>query len=98
MQWKSPFVIYRVDEQGHLQQVYQAPDLKDAKYWLTYIAQVGDVLCKTPAHPKADKSSSTPTYWSHKEQSGQPLSNQAAWELLAKKNAWTGIFPMEQAE
>ncbi|RMG43639.1 MAG: hypothetical protein D6719_03450 [Candidatus Dadabacteria bacterium] len=95
MSWSAPFVIYRLDNDGKLHQVYQAQDLKDAKYWLTYIAEAGDVLCKTPAHPR--HTGETPAYWSHKESSGKPATNEEAWRQLAASRNFNGEFPSEQA-
>lgn len=93
MQWLTPFIIYRIDQSGKLVPVYSASDLKQAKYWLTYIAQPGDVLCKTPAHPKHSKASETPEYWSHKEKSGMPASDEQAWKNFAAEKQCDLCFP-----
>lgn len=92
MDWESPFVIYRVTPEGEVQAVYQASDLKDAKYWLQYIAEPGDVLTKTPAHPRYNDGSGEPTYWSHKEKSGKPITNKEDWESYAKGRNWSESF------
>ncbi len=96
MEWSSPFIIYRISQDAKLEEVYHASDLKRAKYWLTYIAQPGDVLCKTPAHPKHSHTSKCPEYWSHKAQSGLPLSQEEKWKEFAKSKNFTFIFPEEQ--
>ena len=96
MEWKSPFIIYRISAEGQLQEVFHAEDLKQAKYWLTYIAQPGDVLCKTPAHPKHSRTGKTPEYWSHKEGSGTPMSREDAWKKLAESRKCNFLFPEEQ--
>lgn len=93
MEWWSPFVIYRVSPDGKLEEVFQAPDIKKARYWLTYIAQPGDVLCRTPIHPKHSKSSPMPEYWSHKEQSGTASSNEEQWKSWAQEHKWDNEFP-----
>ena len=98
MDWKSPFIVYRINSENKLEEVFWAEDIKKAKYWLTYIAQPGDVLCKTPAHPKHSKSSGKPEYWSHKEASGQPATNQEAWKKLACKSSEEPEFPVEQGD
>jgi hypothetical protein len=67
-----------------------------AKYWLTYIAQPGDVLCKTPIHPKHSKASPQPEYWSHKESSGSPITNEQDWRKHAERKNFDGTFPPEQ--
>ena len=70
MEWTVPFVIFRSKEAGKFEEVFQTSDFKKAKYWLTYIAEVGDVLCRTPTHPKYCGSVPTPEYWSHKVGAG----------------------------
>ena len=94
MEWKSPFIVYRITEDGKAEEVYHATDLKQAKYWLTYIAQPMDVLCKTPAHPRYE--GEVPEYWSHKEQSGKPARNKEEWEAKIKENSPEIKFPEEQ--
>jgi hypothetical protein len=95
MNWSSPFIVYRVSADGKLQEVFHAQDLKKAKYWLTYIAHPGDVLCQTPAHPK--NPGDEPKYWSHKHQSGTSSSDQKNWEQFAKKQQWQQSWPKEQS-
>jgi hypothetical protein len=96
MDWKSPFIVYRITENGKLQEVFHANDLKDAKYWLSYIAEPGDVLCKTPAHPNYKEQSGLPEYWSHKLHSGQPSRDKSAWDNMAKEKNCDATFPNEQ--
>lgn len=96
MDWSSPFIVYRITAEGKLEEVFHAPDLQKAKYWLTYIAQPGDVLCKTPKHPRHSGKSKTPEYWSHKETSGTPCSKEADWLEIAKQKACQPVFPEEQ--
>jgi len=96
MDWTAPFIVYRLTPENKLEEVFHAEDLKKAKYWLTYIARPGDVLCKTPAHPKHTKASKHPEYWSHKEASGQPSANEAAWKKMVNPTATELIFPDEQ--
>jgi hypothetical protein len=96
MDWTSPFIVYRLTAEGRLEEVFHAEDLKKAKYWLTYIARPGDVLCKTPVHPKHTKSSKKAEYWSHKEASGQPSANEAAWKKMITTDVTELVFPDEQ--
>lgn len=98
MDWTSPFIVYRISADGKLEEVFHADDLKKAKYWLTYIAQPGDVLCKTPKHPKHSGSSKCPEYWSHKELSGTPTTKEDSWKAFAKGKACTLVFPEEQKQ
>src|SRR5215210_2892891 len=95
MNWTTPFVIYRITNEGKLDEVYHAGDLKMAKYWLQYIAQPGDVLCKTPVHPKHSKSGTRAEYWSHKD-TGGPATNEDQWRSHASKNHCSADFPDEQ--
>lgn len=94
--WRNHFVVLRLTEGGILQQVYASDDLKHSKYWLTYIAQVGDVLCRTPAHPKHSHASQNPEYWSHKEASGKTLSNEGTWRKWLEKQCPSPWFPDTQ--
>ena len=96
MEWKSPYIVYRINAQAALEEVFWTESIKDAKYWLTYIAQPGDVLCKTPVHPKHSKEGPTPEYWSHKEASGQPCTNEEAWRKHAQTKLCDLKFPTEQ--
>lgn len=97
MSWTAPFVIYRINNDAKLEEVFHAADLKKAKYWLTYIAQPGDVLCKTPAHPKHSKQKNIAEYWSHKDHMGRSLSSEeAAWNEYAKSKQFDFAFPETQ--
>lgn len=96
MDWKSPFIVYRITPEGKLEEVFHCQDLKKAKYWLTYVAKAGDVCCRTPAHPKHSGKSKAPEYFGHKETSGQASSKPADWEKIAKNNKCDAKFPEEQ--
>jgi hypothetical protein len=98
MDWKSPFVVYRINAEGKLEQVFVAEDFQAASYWLTYIAEPGDVLCKTPAHKKHSHSSPKPEYWSHKGNEKVPVTNEERWRKLMQKRNFCGEFPEQQAE
>ncbi|MDC0357897.1 hypothetical protein OAO01_03705 [Oligoflexia bacterium] len=93
MSWSSPFIVYRAVENGALEEVYYAKDLKKAKYWLTYIGQPGDVLCKTPAHSRHDKD--VPEYWSHKDTSGT-CTDKDAWVKMVAERSCSLDFPTEE--
>ncbi|MFN4896047.1 MAG: hypothetical protein ACK5GN_04800 [Pseudomonadota bacterium] len=98
MDWKSPFVVYRINQEGKLEQVFVAEDFQAASYWLTYIAEPGDVLCKTPAHKKHSHNSPLPEYWSHKGPERIPVTNEERWRKMATKRNFSGQFPDHQAE
>jgi hypothetical protein len=96
MEWKACYIVYRITQNADLLEVFHCDDIKKAKYWLQYIAQPGDVLTKTPIHPKHSKSSKCPEYWSHKEKNGLPISQEAKWQAYIKKINFNGNFPEEQ--
>jgi len=96
MEWKSPFIIYRLNVESKLDEVYHTADMKKAKYWLSYIAQPGDVLCRTPAHPKHSRKSAQPEYWQHKEMSGKTSAEGDKWTEYARGKGFTLKYPEEQ--
>lgn len=96
MSWDKPYVIFRLSEAGQFEEVFAESDFTKAKYLLTYIAEPGDVLCRTPAHPKHSGKSASPEYWSHKEQSGSVASGEGQWrEGLKAKFDPVPEFPSE---
>lgn len=94
MNWKAPFIVYRLDSSGKLQEVFHAKDIQQAKYWLSYIAEIGDVLTKTPAHPK--NTSGKPEYWSHKEEAGSSTTSKERWLQMLSLEDFESIAPSEQ--
>jgi hypothetical protein len=98
MDWKAPFVVYRITSDGKLQQVYVASDFKAASYWLTYIAEAGDVLCKTPLHKKHSHSSERAEYWSHKGAERIPVTDESRWKSIVSQRNFDGNFPDHQIE
>lgn len=96
MDWKVPFVIYRITSEGKLEEVFLAEDFKAASYWLTYIAQPGDVLCKTPLHKKHSHETKKPEYWSHKGSARDPIADESKWKNLVSEKHFAGEFPEEQ--
>ena len=52
MNWEQPYVILRAKQNGEVEVAHEASTIKDARYWLNYIAEPGDALFQTPAHPK----------------------------------------------
>ncbi len=96
MDWKVPFVVYRITAEGKLEEVFFAEDFKSASYWLSYIAQPGDVLCKTPLHKKHSHNSSKAEYWSHKGEGRELVTNEQNWKQYAAPKQFAGEFPAEQ--
>ncbi|MEY4669787.1 MAG: hypothetical protein RL518_2486 [Pseudomonadota bacterium] len=96
MDWKVPFVVYRITSEGKLEEVFLAEDFKAASYWLSYIAQPGDVLCKTPLHKKHSHTSSRAEYWSHKGAARELVTDEETWKKTACPQSFQGEFPEEQ--
>jgi hypothetical protein len=96
MDWTATYIVYRIGSTGNLEEVYHSSELKQAKYWLTYIGLPGDVLCKTPVHPKHTKGTKKAEYWSHKAQSGTPSNEEKEWREFARRRNFTADFPEEQ--
>ena len=96
MEWKSAFIVYRLDENGGLVEVFHADDHKKAKYWLTYIAEPGDVLCRTPAHPRFEVKSGPAEYVQHKLSSGKIAASFDEWIADARQKKFAGNFPQDQ--
>jgi len=98
MDWKVPFVIYRITPEGKLEEVFFAKDFKEATYWLTYIAQPGDVLCKTPLHKKHSHASQKAEYWSHKGDARDPVVSEQEWRQRVSSRLQGGEFPEQQSK
>lgn len=94
MEWEAPYVILRAKEGAKYTEVFQCTDFKKAKYWLTYIAEVGDVLCKTPAHPRFGSDRKVPEYFSHKTDCGIVRTNKDEWK---KEIGDAPMFPTRPA-
>jgi hypothetical protein len=98
MEWKVPFVVFRPRGNGEFDEVFQTGDFKKAKYWLTYIAQKGDVLCRTPNHPKhSGGDEGMPEYWSHKNSTGAVASDEDQFltNVIAGQSC---AFPLKPAK
>jgi len=96
MEWNVPFIVYRMTEDNQVVEVFHCQDITKAKYWMTYIAHPGDVLVKTPLHPKHSKATKICEYWSHKDRSGKTVIDLKRWsEMLSEKNL-APVFPEEQ--
>jgi hypothetical protein len=96
MDWRVPFVVYRITGDGKLEEVFVAEDFKAASYWLSYIAQPGDVLCKTPLHKKHSHTSQKAEYWSHKGNGRELVSSEESWKQISQQKQFCGDFPEEQ--
>ncbi|WKZ56146.1 MAG: hypothetical protein QY326_05245 [Bdellovibrionota bacterium] len=92
MSWTTQYVIFRLAEDKTFTQVHSEDDLKKAKYWLGYIGKPGDVLCRTPLHPKHSRQSDQPEYWSHKTSKGV-VSDERLWRMNLSKDGIEAVFP-----
>ena len=95
MSWATKFVVYRLSPSGQLDEVFQTDDMKKAQYWIKYIALVGDILCRTPNHPKHSKQTQIAEYWMHKESSGDAIADPDGWKKQVDGKALA--FPENQA-
>jgi hypothetical protein len=91
--WNATYVVFRNQGKGNLVEVFQTSDFKGAKYWLTYIAEVGDVLCRTPSHPRYSRDDGKPEYWSHKEASGAVTADESLWQEQYVKGQGMNFIP-----
>lgn len=80
-----------------MEEVYRSDDMKKAKYWLTYVAEPLDVMCRTPQHPKHSKKSTSPEYHLHKVQSGTTAANESDWSKILVEKGWNNKFPLEES-
>lgn len=92
MEWTTPYAVLRLDEEARPQVVNTPEDITKAKYWMQYIAEPFDVLCKTPLHPKHTKKDEKPEYWSHKDLTGKSSSTQQDWLNQWVKMGWSQSF------
>lgn len=86
MSWNTAYIIVRVAEDGSASVVHQADKIKDARYWLQYIALPGDAILQTPAHPKYSGDGS-PLYQAHLFARGKINHDEKEWEKMALKGA-----------
>ena len=92
MTWKTPYAVYRLGTEGKASLVSTPEDITKAKYWIQYIAEPYDVLCKTPLHPKHSKKSDAPEYWSHKQIDGKPGQSEQEWLNFWTQQGWDKSF------
>lgn len=86
MDWKSAYILVRPETEGVCRIVHTADKLKDARYWLQYIAQAGDAIFLTPKNPQYKGSNGEPCYSAHLFARGKIEHNEADW----KKQAFSG--------
>ena len=85
METTTPYIILRVDEDGKASTVKDNDKLKDATYWLNYIAEPGDALFITDKHPKY-QGEGEPTYRAHLAKRGQVEYDKGKWlKMLGKE-------------
>ena len=82
--WKIPYIIIRVSADGSVSKVHETEKIKDARYWLSYIAQPGDAIFQTPAHPKHEGGESI-LYKAHLVGRGDISYNAEEWSELVGK-------------
>ena len=85
MNWAHPYVIVRTKEGGEVDIAHTSETLKDARYWLNYIAEPGDALFETPAHPKHAGGQGL-TYKAHLIGRKEVGYDESAWLQMATKD------------
>lgn len=80
MSWDKEFILWRVED-GKGSVVYGAEALKDAKYWLSYVALPKDAIFRTPKH-RQYKGSGAPEYLAHLIERGKVAYDSAEWKKL----------------
>lgn len=88
----KPYIIVRVGADGQGQVVHSTDTLKDARYWLTYIAEAGDALFTTPAHPKYD-GNGAPKYNAHLLSRGKVEYSEEKWRSQLAQGGATLTLP-----
>lgn len=58
------YVVLRAERSGKAKLLHGADNIKDARYWLSYIAEPGDAIFTTSAHPKY-VGTGEPKYFAH---------------------------------
>lgn len=86
MNWEKAYIVLRANENGSFEVVHEAAKIKDARYWLNYIAQPNDALFRTSAHPKY-AGDGAPEYQAHLIARGNVGYDQGAWESLVSAKA-----------
>lgn len=95
MEWSVSYVVYRIAPDNSVTEVFHTDTISKAKYWMSYIAIEGDVLCKTPKHPKHSNSTKIGEYWSHKEKKGV-VSDINKWAIFLASRNLSPDWPEEQ--
>ena len=94
MTWLMPYIIVRCDGNGASIKVHEADKIKDARYWLSYIAQPGDALFQTPAHPKHE-GGDKPIYKAHLIDRGNVGYEEQDWLRMISKDGSVPALPPE---
>lgn len=81
---ESPYIVLRTDAQGIAYVVYATDKIKDARYWLNYIAQPGDGLFHSSSHPRYAGNNGKPEYKSHLVGRGNIAYDEKQWLALNK--------------
>jgi hypothetical protein len=98
MSWTTHFIICRPGDDGVLREVFSASEIKRVKYWLQYIAQPLDIMCRTPLHPKHSQSVQIPEYCQHKDQAGKLSSHYSLWKNDIEKRFGNLNFPISHSQ
>lgn len=80
-----PYILVRVDADGKPFVVHSTEKMKDARYWLQYIAQPGDAILMTSSHEKYS-GDGTPLYQAHLVSRGKIEYSEELWKKQVAPN------------
>lgn len=89
--WNHLYIVIRINETGTAEVVHTCSTMKDANYWLTYIALPGDAIFNTPLHPK--NTGPTPVYYAHLVSRGKTEHDEKKWKENFLKSIPNLVMP-----
>ena len=84
MSWHAAYLIIRVSNLGQAEIVHTSHLIKDARYWLQYIAMPGDAIFLSSRHPKYS-GDGKPKYFAHLITRGQIAYDEKIWLSQIRK-------------
>lgn len=79
----AKYIFVRINAEKKAEIVNSCESIKDANYWLNYIAEPGDAMFITPSHPK-HTGGSAPEYHSHLISRRNVGRDEAEWRSIVK--------------
>lgn len=78
MNWTTSYILIRPKLEANAEIIYETNILKDARYWLQYVGQLGDAIFITNLH-KLHKGEGEPQYMCHLIHKGKIDYNEGHW-------------------